>query len=166
MVAALACAVVVSSCSSAGGTSSGASMRHKVASRPIPGVCVTYSRCLVGGARRGQHRSECACGIARTLARYTSPVSPIRVAPAKAILGRRWVWWSLAIVAVINCLLFVSSCSQSAARSAHVGVNRSSESQIVRNDQQDCLNEFMWRYNHRYDRQAMFETLVLRACEG
>ena len=28
---------------------------------------------------------------------------------------------------------------------------------------QGYLNEFMWRYNHRSDGRAMFETLLLRA---
>jgi transposase-like protein len=31
---------------------------------------------------------------------------------------------------------------------------------------QGYLNEFTWRYNHRHDAQAMFETLLLRAAEA
>jgi transposase-like protein len=31
---------------------------------------------------------------------------------------------------------------------------------------QGYLNEFTWRYNHRHDRQAMFETLLLRAASA
>ncbi len=49
LTAALACAVVMSSCSSAGGTSSGTSMRHRAASRPIPGVRVGLTPTLLGG---------------------------------------------------------------------------------------------------------------------
>jgi transposase len=31
---------------------------------------------------------------------------------------------------------------------------------------QGYLNEFTWRYNHRHDRQSMFETLLLRAADA
>jgi transposase-like protein len=31
---------------------------------------------------------------------------------------------------------------------------------------QGYLNEFCWRYNHRYDERAMFQTLLLRATSG
>ncbi len=49
VAAALACAVVVSSCSSASEASSGASMRHTVISRLIPGVHVGLTPTLDGG---------------------------------------------------------------------------------------------------------------------
>jgi len=31
---------------------------------------------------------------------------------------------------------------------------------------QGYLNEFCWRYNHRYDERAMFQTPLLRATSG
>jgi hypothetical protein len=49
MTVALVCAMVVSSCSSASETSSGASMRHTIVSRPIPGVRVGLTPTLDGG---------------------------------------------------------------------------------------------------------------------
>jgi hypothetical protein len=50
LVTALTCAVMVSSCSSTGGTSSVASVRHEVVSRPIPGVRVGLTPALDGGS--------------------------------------------------------------------------------------------------------------------
>jgi hypothetical protein len=49
LVAALACVVVVSACSSAGGTLSGAAMRPTVVSRATPGVSVGLTPILSGG---------------------------------------------------------------------------------------------------------------------
>jgi hypothetical protein len=49
LVAALAGMVVMSSCSSAGGTDSSASMRHTVVSRPVPGVRIGLTPMLDGG---------------------------------------------------------------------------------------------------------------------
>jgi hypothetical protein len=49
LVTTLACVVMTSACSSAGGTSSVVAMRQRVVSRPIPGVSVGLTPTLAGG---------------------------------------------------------------------------------------------------------------------